>query len=115
VRALIVIALFGGLTAFGVPPLAHSASPQLQFHASSERGWHYVKEDPKTKKKLAVINAKSWERTSNPFLFKLNAVTGSVYNPGNSSYSNLNFQNAMFDEKSGTLISGQKLAIINIP
>ena len=81
----------------------------------SEKGWHYVKEDPKTKKRLAVIDAKSWESTSSPFLFKLNGVTGAIYNPASSLYSNLNVPSAFFDAKSGALISGQNLTMISIP
>lgn len=83
--------------------------------ALGAKGWQFVKEDPKTRKKLAVIHAKSFEITSSPFVFRLNGVTGQLYNPLTSSYSNLSIKAAFIDEKSGALIDVDRLTVIQIP
>ena len=83
--------------------------------ASSNKGWDYVKEDPKTKQRLATLHAESWRPTSNAFVLKLTQVSGSIYLPASSSYSAVKLQSAFFDERSHALISGEKLTITNIP
>jgi hypothetical protein len=83
--------------------------------SSGEKGWDYTKVDPKTKAKLVVLHAKSWARTDSPYIFKLTGVTGSVYKRSSSSYSNISFNAALLDERSGTLISGRDLTVTNLP
>ena len=46
--------------------------------AKASPPWVYQKEDPKTRKRLVLIRANSFEGTSNPSVFKLHGVTGKV-------------------------------------
>lgn len=79
------------------------------------KDWTYCKDDPKTKRRLVEIHAKSFAKTSNPNVFRLSGVTGSIYEPGNSSYTKLNSQTVFFDERSKTLTSGRDLTLLNLP
>ena len=118
-RLLVLIGLLGGLSAFELsaanPTNIHHDTQAANLTSPGANGWEYMKVDPKTKTKLVVIHAKSWARTNNPYVIRLDGVTGSVYNLSNSSYSDITFNAALLDERSGILISGRDLKITTIP
>ncbi|MDQ2842354.1 MAG: hypothetical protein M3Y72_15185 [Acidobacteriota bacterium] len=113
-----MLGLLGPLYVLGI---SANTSPMPDQHISgtatpgSRTDWTYQKEDPKTRKKLVLINAKAWERISHPSVFRLKGVTGKVYSPASSSYTDLHLKSAVFDEKSGVLIYGEDLTVVTLP
>jgi hypothetical protein len=78
------------------------------FAAQSATGWHFVKLNPKTKKLVVVIDAKSFMGTEEPHSFRLQDMTARLYDGSGSSYKTINSKEAIINEKLHTLTYGAK-------
>ncbi len=76
---------------------------------TEDSGWRYRKDDPVTKKKVVEIEAESFQQIADGQAKLLHEMTARLYN-STGSYSQISSQEAIVDEKSGTLIYGPHLS-----
>ena len=72
-------------------------------------GWRYEKDDPVTKKKIVEIEAASFQQIAGGQAKLLHDVTARLYD-STGSYKQISSQEAIVDQKSGTLIYGPHLS-----
>ena len=71
--------------------------------------WNYRKDDPKTHKPVLVIEAKSFVATGNQHTFRLQDMTGRLYDSSGVRYRQISSKEAVIDTQLGTLAYGQNL------
>ncbi len=74
--------------------------------------WHFQKEDPLTNKKIAEIDAVSFQQIANGQAKLLHNVTARFYNSAGSSYKLITSQEAIVDQKTDILIYGPHLKTV---
>jgi peroxiredoxin len=78
---------------------------------TEDSGWRYRKDDPVTKKKIVEIDAASFQQIADGQAKLLHEVTARLYD-NTGSYRQISSQEAIVDQKSGTLIYGPHLGVI---
>ena len=87
----------------------------VQMYAQQDQRWRYIKDDVKTRKHIVEIDAKSFERTDDAQTFRLHGMTARLYDAGGSAYKQIASQEAIINEKTGTLTYGPRLdSFINL-
>lgn len=81
----------------------------LLAEPSTTGEWHFRKDDPRTKKRVLTIDARSFEVTKDPHVWRLHQMVAHVYQVGSSSFKEVRSENAIFDEKAGTLRYGPQM------
>jgi peroxiredoxin len=76
---------------------------------TEDTGWRYRKDDPVTKKKLVEIEAASFQQIADGQAKLLHEMTARLYD-STGSYNQISSQEAIVDEKSGTLLYGPHLS-----
>ncbi len=98
---------------------AHAAPvPRIRtgYEAVAPIGWRYHTDDPQTGKPTVQVEARSFEATHDPSTFELRDLGLRLYDKNASSYTYVNSERALFDEKSGLLKSeGAVTIVMNVP
>lgn len=76
-----------------------------------DSGWRYRKDDPVTKKKIVKIEAASFQQIADGEAKLLHEVTARLYDH-TGSYKQISSEEAIVDQKSGTLTYGPHLSAI---
>jgi hypothetical protein len=92
--------------------LSSLALLSFQLFAQQRQGWRYLKEDPKTKKHVVEIDAKSFDQTPDGRTQHLHDMTARLYDANGVTFKQITSKEAVMDEKSGTLAYGPDLKTI---
>lgn len=76
---------------------------------AEDSGWRYQKDDPITKKKIVEIEAASFQQIADGKAMLLHQVTARLYD-STGSFKQIRSQEAIVDQKLGTLIYGPSLS-----
>jgi hypothetical protein len=83
----------------------------LQLRAQ-DSGWHYRKDDPITKKHIARIYAASFRRIKDGHASYWHNMTICLYDPSGFHDKQISSEEAIVDEKLGTLTYGPNLKTV---
>ncbi len=93
----------------GTPPIR----PGLDATAVE---WNYAKSDDKTGKPIVQVHAKSFEATHDPSTFELHDLALRLYSHDGGTYTYVQSEKALFDERSGLMKSeGAVTLVVNVP
>ena len=95
--------------AAGTPPIR----PGLDAIAQE---WNYAKSDDKTGKPIVRVHAKSFQATHDPSTSELHDLALRLYSSDGGSYTYIQSDKALFDERSGLMKSeGPVTIVMNVP
>jgi hypothetical protein len=72
--------------------------------------WHFVKDDPATRKHALTIHAASFQSTSDPPVIQLHKMVARIYQADGSTFKEVISADAVFNERLGTLRYGPHLS-----
>jgi lipopolysaccharide export system protein LptA len=93
-------------------------SPAIKpgLDAISPSGWHWKKSDPETGKPIVLAAAESAQATHDPSTFEIHGLAMRLYDKNAGSYTYIQSDKALFDERSGLLKSdGPVTIVMNVP
>jgi hypothetical protein len=79
---------------------------------AQQNGWHFVKDDPATKKHIVDVRAESFDQTGNGHTKYLHDVTARIYDPGGNISKVIKSKEAVANLETGTLRYGPGLKSI---
>ncbi|MBV9268789.1 MAG: hypothetical protein JO061_21655 [Acidobacteriaceae bacterium] len=81
---------------------------------AQQKGWHYVKDDPATKKHIVDISAESFEQNANGHTKYLHKMTARIYDSSGKVARVVKSEEAVANLESGTLRYGPDLKSVLI-